>query len=401
MTMAGLQHNVRRLGHFNLFLGMRFHVAIAPVYFAGITGSLTQASFVLAMIYVFAALFEVPTGILSDSIGRRRTVIAGAIASVVSVALYTLGASIWILLLGAMFEGLRRALISGNNEALLFESLKGSGTYATQLGRTESLLELALALCAPIGSAVAAWNLHAAVALGIIPQAACILIAWRIMEPPHATSGAGNTFRHIRDALRCFTQSRRLRLLTMSNALNYGLGEASFFFRPAFVATLWPIWALGIAQFITNIGTASSSWFAGRVIRRFGLVPSTLGASVLQRVIAIASLARPTVASPALLASIGFGYGVRNVGERTLLQEEFSDAQRATIGSLISLLGSIVLAAGLVTMGVIADHSSPAMAMLAAQVVLIVPTATYVVLVRPSQQQVTSAALSTITDDGR
>ncbi len=150
-----LSQNIRLISQFNLFLGLRFHVAIAAVYFAHVTGSLTQASIVLASIFVFAALFEVRTGIVSDRLGRRRTAVAGAAASVISIALYAVGLNVFVLLLGAMFEGLRRSLVSGNNEALLFESLQhkgGSGTYAMHFGKTESYAEIALAFGAPIGS---------------------------------------------------------------------------------------------------------------------------------------------------------------------------------------------------------------------------------------------------------
>lgn len=378
-----LLRNVRLIAHFNLFLGLRFHVAIAPVYFAHVTGSLTQASIILAAVFVSAAVFEIPTGVVSDRMGRRRTAVAAAIASVASISLYAVGTNFAVLFVGAILEGLRRALVSGNNEALLFESLRearAQQSYASHFGRTESLAEISLALCAPIGSLIAAWNLHAAVAIGIVPQLLCVLVALRLTEPIHRGEHVGNAFAHIGQAFQLFRKNPRLRMLTLSNALNYGLGEASFFFRPAVVATMWPLWAIGVTQLIGNVGTAVSSWFAGPVIERFGMLKGIIVSSVLQRVIAIVGLVKPTAVSPVLLGMVGFGYGVRNVGERTLLQQNFSDEQRATMGSLISLLGSIMLATALIGMGLIADAASPELAMLIGQVILILPTVFYMAL---------------------
>lgn len=385
---GGLTKNVRRIAWFNLFLGLQFHVIIAPVYFAHVTGSMTLASIVLASVYISSAVLEVPTGVLSDRLGRRNTAVVGGIASVLAVVFYAVGQSFWILLVGACFEGLRRALISGNNEALLFESLKSgesSPTYAHSLGRTQSLLEISLALCAPVGSVVAAWNLNAAVALGIIPQIACVLVALRLVEPPRRREHVGNTFAHVGVALGEFKSNRRLRMLTIANSVNYGLGEATYYFRPAFFATVWPLWALGFAQLIGNFGTASSSWFAGNVINRFGLVKAVFGASISQRAFGIAATVWPTVASPVVYSLNSFGYGARNVGERTLLQQEFTDEQRATMGSLISLLGSIILALGLVGMGVLADAVNAATSLLVAQLILILPLGIYVGILRKSK----------------
>lgn len=389
--MRSLKKNVRLIAWFNLFLGLQFHVIIAPVYFAHVTGSLTLASVVLAAVYISTALLEVPTGVLSDRLGRRKTTILGSCASVLAIAFYATGHSFWILMVGACFEGLRRALLSGNNEALLFESLRegndSAPTYARFFGRTQSLLEIAMALCGPVGSAVAAWNLQAAVALGIVPQLACVLVALRLVEPPRNHQNAGNTFSHIRVAVRAFKSSKRLRLLTMANSINYGLGEATYSFRPAFFAAVWPLWALGLAQLLSNFGTASSSWFAGNVIDRFGPVKSVFGASIVQRSFGIVSTAWPTVASPVLYAMNSFGYGARNVGERTLMQHEFTDEQRATMNSLISLLGSLVLAAGLIAMGVIADAFNPAIALLLCQIVMILPLVAYARLLRISRRE--------------
>jgi MFS family permease len=385
---GGLEKNVRLLAWFNLFLGLQFHVIIAPVYFAAVTGSITKAAIVLATVYVAAAVLEVPTGVVSDRIGRRYSAVLGAAASVVAVCLYAIGFSFWILMLGAVFEGLRRALISGNNEALLFESLKSgpSNAYAHNLGRTQSLLEISLALAGPVASIVAAWDLHAAVALGIIPQLACVMVALRLVEPPHGREHVGNAFSHVSAAVRAIRSNKRLRLLTFANSVNYGLGEATYLFRPAFFASLWPLWALGFAQLLANFGTASSSWFAGPIMKRFGTIRSVFGASVMQRVFAIGSTAFPTVLSPLVYSMNSFGYGPRNVGERTLLQQEFTDEQRATIGSLVSLLGSVVLAGGLVTLGVIADATSAGTALLIAHIALVLPIGAYVLLVRSSHR---------------
>src|SRR4051812_3867990 len=118
--------NVKRLSWFNFCSDFRLYSPIAILYFSEMGGSFARGSAVFAIVMVASAAFEVPTGIWSDRVGRRRTLLAGALASFVSVTLYALAASVRgsfvVLVFGALLEGLSRSLFSGNNDALLYES---------------------------------------------------------------------------------------------------------------------------------------------------------------------------------------------------------------------------------------------------------------------------------------
>ena len=104
---------------FNFFVDLRFFTPVAILYFAQVTGSFASGMLVFSVIMLSAALWEVPTGILSDQMGRRRTVILGAVASTAAVVFYAIGGTFAALALGGVLEGLSRALYSGNNAALL------------------------------------------------------------------------------------------------------------------------------------------------------------------------------------------------------------------------------------------------------------------------------------------
>jgi len=57
------------------------------------------------------------------------------------------------------------------------------------------------------------------------------------------------------------------------------------------------------------------------------------------------------IISPILMVFTSLIYGIGQVSQKTLLQKEFTDHQRATMGSLDSLLGSIMFAIVSVSIG--------------------------------------------------
>lgn len=66
-----------------------------------------------------------------------------------------------ILVVAAVFDGLSQAFYSGNNDALLHDSLTETGNvhqYDEHLGKTSSMFQLALALAAVLGSVIANWS---------------------------------------------------------------------------------------------------------------------------------------------------------------------------------------------------------------------------------------------------
>ena len=127
------QRNIKLLSWFNFFVNFEPHMPVAIIYFSHVTGSFALGMTVFSVAMLSSASFEIPTGIVSDLVGRKKTMLLGGIAGTLSILLYALASSFWLLALGAVFEGLMTALYSGNNNAFLHDTLpivileKGSG----------------------------------------------------------------------------------------------------------------------------------------------------------------------------------------------------------------------------------------------------------------------------------
>ncbi len=390
-----VSRNIRLLKWFNFWAEFRPYGPIAILYYTQVSGSYALGMSVFSAAMLAQSVFELPTGIFSDMIGRKWTVVCGAVAGVFALTFYATGGTYLALLLGAIGEGLGRAFYSGNNEALLYDTLgeiDQRGEYKDYLGKISSMYQFALAISALIGSFLAAISFQVVMWVSVIPMALALLVSLRLLEPRAYAASSTNVYAHLATALRDFAHNPRLRLLSIAGILSYAIGEAAWSFRSAFVALLWPIWAIGVGQMIGNVTAALSFYFAGRLIRRFGEFRLLVGGMSFSEVVNLFGLLVPTVFSPALMASNSIFYGVNEVAKGNLIQQEFSDAQRATMGSLNSLVGSLTFALLSFLLGALADAIGVIPALVIAALLSLIPMLLYwrVLRPRPTDQPATA-----------
>src|SRR3989338_77223 len=101
-----MHKNIKLLTWFNFFNDFRPYNPIAVIYFAQVTGSFALGLTIFSVASICSLLFEVPTGVFSDMFGRKNTMLLGAVASTLSLALYSIGGAFWVLAIGAVFGGL-------------------------------------------------------------------------------------------------------------------------------------------------------------------------------------------------------------------------------------------------------------------------------------------------------
>jgi MFS family permease len=329
---------------------------------------------------VSAAIFEVPTGIISDLVGRKKTVILGAVNSLLCLIFYAIGGSYFVLFTGAILQGLSRAFYSGNNDALLYDTLKENKKeheFHFYLGKTSSMFQAALAIASLAGGFMANISFGLVMWASVIPQIFTTIFAFMLSEPKIVEKGNANIYEHLKTSLKLFLDNMKLRLLTGASVLSFSLGESAFFLRSAFVNTLWPIWAVGISYTISFVGGTLSFWFSGKAIEKYTPLKILKFEIIYNRIVNFIALLFPTVISPALMSSTSLTYGMGSVAKSTLLQKEFSDKQRATMGSLNSFAGSIAFGVFSFCLGIIADNFGLIIPLVIVQIFLIIPLLFY------------------------
>lgn len=375
------QHkNISLLAWFNFFTDFKLYSGISIIYFSQITHSLALGMSIFSIVNIVDAIFEVPTGILSDMVGRKNTVILGAMSSVLYAVCYAIGGSYVMLAIGAVFQGLSIAFYSGNNDALLHDSLTESGNekeYHVYLGKLSSLFQLALAIGAVMGSILANTSFMLVMWLSVISQLICLGISFFIQEPRVIIKKSSNIYLHLKDAIQLFKTNKKLRMISLAGILGSSVGEATFQLQAAFYNTLWPLWAIGFAKMLSYLGATASFFFSGRIINKISKIKIILIGNFYSRIINSIAVLFPTTFSPVLLSSSSLFFGTLTVAKNSLLQEEFTSHQRATIASLNSLAESILFAIFAITLGSIGDYIGPAKTLFISQLISLIGTYIY------------------------
>lgn len=375
MVQSDVLRNIKLLTWFNFFIDFRFYFPIAILYFSQVAGSYALGMLVFGVINIAQSIAEVPTGIFSDFIGRKRTLILGVISVIFAVFCYALGFSYWVLLIGAVFEGLAFSFFSGNNDALLHDTLKEKGLekdYPKYYGKIAAMPQASAAIAALIGGFIAFYSFSLSVWLSLLSLISCLLISLFIVEPKVLSDKSTNIYNHLGEAFKLFIHNPKIRLLSFSSIWAYGLGESGWLFRSAFNATVWPVWALGIPQTIANSGAALGFFYSGKAIAKFGAKNLLFMGSLYANLTNIVAFAYVTIFSPILSVLGSPFFGISTTARSTLFQKEFSDKQRATMGSLNSFAGSLFFAVVSFGLGFIADLLDPAKGLLIIQILMLI-----------------------------
>lgn len=384
-----MERNIRLFSYLNFFTDFIPYAPIAIIYFANVSGSYALGMSVFSVVMLASAFFEIPTGLFSDMIGRKNTVVLGATTRILSAILYAIGGSYGILLTGALLEGLSRSFYSGNNDALLHDSLtqlKKKGDFHVHYGKTHAMFQVGLAFSALLGGILAQWSFALVMWVSVMPQIITLIISLFLTEPSVYTKEAGNIFAHLKESLQQFYVNKLLQYVSITSILKYALGEAGYLFRSAFIITLWPLWALGIASMISNIGGAISYFISGKVITRLGIRKILTIEILFNRVVNFIALIFPTIASPALMGTTSLTFGLGETSTNMLLQQHFTTKQRATMGSLNSFAGSIAFGVFAVFLGKFGDLYGARNALILTQLLLFAPLIFYRLIFKKETQ---------------
>ena len=354
-----MNRNIRLFYVHNFLTDFQFHAAFLVIFFAQITGSYAQAMIVLSVLTISSALLEIPTGILSDKIGRKWTIVLGSLFSSLGVFCYAAAHDAPLLYLGAFLNGLSCCLFSGNNDALLFETLKSEGKenkFHHYLGKTNSMFQLALATSALTSSVIVDQGLRLVFMLGVVPQIMALFVSLFFFEPRIHEKEKQHSLSHLITSIKIIRRNPRLLLLMFAQAISHGANESNFQFKTVFVEKLWPIWAVGLYRSLNHGLSFFGFWFSGSLIDRFKESRLLIFREFYWFTSQIIAVFIANVISPLLILSGAFLFGPGNVARDHLLQKEFTNEQRATMGSVVSFTGSVVFAIVSVGIGLVADQ---------------------------------------------
>lgn len=170
------------------FLTMFHLIAGVIIPFFTVWGGLkfSQVMILQAFYTITIFLFEVPTGAIADRFGRKTSLVLAGLVTGIAAIIYGSYPNFWVFMLGEALWGLGVALISGADQAIVYDSLKELGEENRSkkiLGRWQSLGSFAIMIAAPIGSMIAKyWGLRFTIIFMAIPFFLASILAMTFKE---------------------------------------------------------------------------------------------------------------------------------------------------------------------------------------------------------------------------
>ncbi|MEK7234092.1 MAG: MFS transporter [Elusimicrobiota bacterium] len=348
--------NVRRMYIWSALVRMHFFAGVLVPFFTD-WGGLTLSQLFLLQAWYFLCIFllEVPTGAVADRWGRKASLICANACLLTATAIYSTGKGLPRYLLAEIFWAASGALISGADEAMIYDSLKAADDESRSkktLSRLASCEIAAIAFAAPIGSLIAVrWGLNAPMLAMLVPSSIGMLVCLSLKEPPTGEEDAKPGYREVLTrGVRYFASHKPLRALAFDSVTIWMLSFMTIWlFQPrlrelgvgigvyGFIAAAMTLSQIAIMSGIERI----EIFFGGA--RRY-LIWSAVIPGLAFLLLPFAT--NPWAACALFIAIPAFGLS-RSVLISNYMNNHISSAKRATVLSTVGmgrqLMGIIVL----------------------------------------------------------
>ncbi len=287
-----MARNVALIPWFGFLRNLSFWQATWFLYFQSEL-SAAEAILLYVVYDIATTALEVPSGWMSDRLGRRLTLIASALAAVAGLGLLAFGSGFAVFVAAQVLLGAHAAFVSGTDSALLFESLAADGREAeleAQELRQWRFGFIALALSAVTGGLLAQIDATLPFVGSMIFMVLLAILTLAFSEPPRRdeTPSDGDLLR-LSTLRPAFLQPVLLWLFCLS-VLMYGFSHVPFVFGQPFIeAALQGVGLASEAPVVSGAVTSVMmilsvlvSLVAPHLRARLGLGPLLLAAFAIQ-----------------------------------------------------------------------------------------------------------------------
>ena len=312
-----------------------------------------------AFFAVGQVLFEIPTGVIADTRGRRFSFMLGAATLLASTLLYLAMWQLHAPLLGwavaSIILGLGFTFFSGATEAWLVDALRATGfagSLETVFGRAQTVGGVAMLTGSVLGGVVAQFsNLGVPYLLRAAMLGVTLLVAFRFMHDlgfkPDRESRATAVVRDVwRGALNGGLRNRPVRWLMLAAPFTTGVGFYAFYALQPYLLQLYgdptAYSIAGLAAAIIAGAQIVGGLAVSRVRRLFGRRTDALILGTVANVALLFLIGWTTNFLVALLLLAGWAlvFALEAPFRQAFINGLIPSEQRATVLSFDSLMGS-------------------------------------------------------------
>lgn len=304
-------------------------------------------------------LFEIPTGVVADTVGRRASYLLGTLTLAVTTVMYWLlwvwQSPFWAWAIVSVLLGLGFTFFSGAVDAWLVDALHATGyrgSLEAVFGRAVIVGNVAMLAGSVLGGVIAQLSnlgfpfLVRAGILLIMFVVAAVLMRDLGFTPDRGEGPLQATRTVLRASVRYGLGNRPVRWLMLTTPFTMGVGIYAFYALQPYLLELWgdegAYSIAGLAAALLSGAGIVGGFLAPVVRRRFRKRTSVILLAAASSALALVVLAVTANfwAAVLLIAVWGVASSIDDPVHRAYLNDMIPSRQRATVLSFDSLLGS-------------------------------------------------------------
>lgn len=341
---------------------MAFPLPIIVLFWQSSGLSMTEVMVLQALFAAALALFEVPSGYLADMLGRKQTIVAAGVFLTVGTGIYGVVETFNGFLFAEILLAVGFALISGADQALLFDSLVESGRereFSRHWGGASSIEMGFAAVGCVAGGLLGSVSFRLPFYVATVGYGCLMLVALTLREPERTKRQVKEG--HVKELLSIarysFFEKRTLGWLMVFSAIIVAfLQTGLWLYQPYFKLCEIPVVYFGWLFAGMNVVAALCCRYAHLIERPLGPVRSCVLAIV---VLSVSYLLLGSVVQQwgfLIIVLHQFVRGFTRVVFSDYVNAETSSDVRATTISLKSMSERLLYVAALLPAGWLADN---------------------------------------------
>lgn len=183
--MNKTERNIKVDYIYKFFMSFDITAGIWIIYLGYKGMNLIEIGLLESIFHITSLIFEIPTGVFSDLLGRKKVIILGRITFLASCIIMLYANRFFEFAVGFILQAMSYNLNSGSEEALIYDSLKkinAEENYTKVCGKINFIIEIAQSLSVFIGGLLAERDFKLSYIAAILIGICALGISFRFKE---------------------------------------------------------------------------------------------------------------------------------------------------------------------------------------------------------------------------
>lgn len=200
-----LEKNIFRFYLISLFSNAGFHLVVYTIFILSKGFTMQQFFLIESAYFITTLLFEIPTGIFADKVGRKQSLLISSLIGIPTIIPIILSNSFIVVLTFMAIGGISSSFTSGADSAMLFDTLKATGRekeFKKINGKMKWYGAWSGAIGGIVGGIASQFSLSYAWWLSFFVGIPILITQIGLVEPPITRKIKTSHFSHLKDSLR-------------------------------------------------------------------------------------------------------------------------------------------------------------------------------------------------------